>query len=56
MDQSMILYVAIAVFSLMVVGLAMTIWEFSRGEPHQQAETAQREQDSRHSGHGTQRT
>ena len=49
MDQSMILYVAVAVFSLMIVGIALTIWEFSRGEPHQQGESSRREQDSQQS-------
>ena len=55
MDQSMILYVAIGVFSLMIVGLALTVWEFSSGEPHEQAETFRREQDSDRSQHSAQR-
>ena len=37
MDQTLILYTAIGVFTLMVIGLGLTIWEFSRGNPNEQA-------------------
>ena len=44
MDQTMLLYVAVAVFSLMVIGLGLTIWEFSRGSPHKQVESYRSDQ------------
>ena len=37
MDQTLILYTAIGVFTLMVIGLGLTIWEFSRGNPKEQS-------------------
>lgn len=37
MDQTLIFYCAIFVFTLMITGLALTIWEFSRGAPKEQA-------------------
>jgi len=41
MSDSILLLIAVAVFSLMLVGIVLTILEFSRGEP------AQQEQDNR---------
>ena len=46
MDQTMLFYIAIVVFSLMVMGLALTFWEFSRGMPQRQAQATQSGQDS----------
>lgn len=37
MNETLLLYTAIFVFTLMVVGLALTIWEFSRGAPKRQS-------------------
>ena len=42
MDQTLLFYTGIFVFSLMVTGLALTIWEFSRGKPHRQAREARK--------------
>lgn len=39
MDQTLLLYTAIGVFALMITGLVLTIWEFSRGAPKEQART-----------------
>jgi hypothetical protein len=39
MDQIMLLYTAIFVFALMITGLVLTMWEFSRGAPREQADT-----------------
>lgn len=39
MDQTLLLYTAIGVFALMIIGLVLTIWEFSRGAPKEQART-----------------
>ena len=39
MDQTLLLYTAIGVFTLMITGLVLTIWEFSRGAPKEQART-----------------
>jgi hypothetical protein len=44
MDQTMLFYTAIAVFSLMSMGLALTVWEFSRGAPHKQSQAAGNDQ------------
>jgi hypothetical protein len=41
MDHSLLLYTAIFVFTLMAVGLSLTVWEFSRGAPRDQAKTTQ---------------
>ncbi len=38
MDQSLLLYTAIFVFMLMITGLVLTIWEFRRGAPKEQAQ------------------
>lgn len=45
MDQAVLFYVAIVVFSLMIMGLALTFWEFTRGAPHRQAQASRNEQD-----------
>ena len=37
MDQTLHLYTAIGVFALMMIGLGLTFWEFSRGSPKEQA-------------------
>ena len=37
MDPTLLLYTAIGVFALMITGLGLTIWEFSRGAPKAQA-------------------
>ena len=37
MDQTLLLYTAMVVFTLMITGLVLTIWEFSRGAPREQA-------------------
>lgn len=44
MDHTMLFYVAIAVFSLMIMGLALTFWEFARGAPLKQAQASLHEQ------------
>ncbi len=41
MDPVMLFYVAIVVFSLMIMGLVLTFWEFTRGAPHRQAQATQ---------------
>lgn len=56
MDQTMLLYVAIVVFSLMIIGLALTFWEFTRGAPHRQAQASRNEQDRFRSPEARQRT
>ena len=38
MSNTLLLIIAVAVFSLMLVGIALTIFEFSRGEPARQDE------------------
>lgn len=43
MNDSMLLLIAIAVFSLMTIGVVLTVLEFSRGEPRQQEKEARRE-------------
>lgn len=43
MSDTMLLLIAVAVFSLMAIGVVLTILEFSRGEPRQQEEEAERE-------------
>jgi hypothetical protein len=42
MNETLLLYTAVFVFALMVVGLVLTVIEFSRGEPNRQALQAQR--------------
>lgn len=42
MDQTVLFYMGIFVFSLMITGLALTTWEFSRGEPHRQTRDARK--------------
>jgi flagellar basal body-associated protein FliL len=37
MTDSLILAVAIFVFITMLVGLGLTMWEFSKGQPHQES-------------------
>ena len=54
MDQTILFYIAIIVFSLMAMGLALTFWEFSRGAPDRQARAARnprRDAESLHSAH-----
>ena len=36
MTNTMLLYVSIFVFAMMIIGLALTIWEFKNGEPSRQ--------------------
>ena len=36
MSNTMLLLVAVAVFSLMLIGVVLTVLEFSRGEPARQ--------------------
>ncbi len=43
MNDSMFLIVAIIVFALLAIGLALTVFEFRNGEPHQQELEAERE-------------
>lgn len=38
MSDTLLLTVAVAVFSLMLIGLVLTVLEFSRGEPARQEE------------------
>lgn len=38
MNNTMLLLIAVAVFSLMSIGIVLTILEFSRGEPRRQDE------------------
>lgn len=40
MDDNLLLYIAIIVFVLMIVGLALTFLEFRYGAPHQQDKEA----------------
>jgi flagellar basal body-associated protein FliL len=37
MSDSLILVVAIFVFITMLIGLGLTMWEFSKGQPHQES-------------------
>jgi hypothetical protein len=55
MDQTMLFYTAIVVFSLMIVGLALTMWEFSRGAPHKQAQASGSEHESLRPIHSAQK-
>lgn len=41
MSTAMLLYIGIFVFVMMLTGLGLTIREFSRGEPEQQAREAE---------------
>lgn len=41
MSDMTFLTVAIFVFVMMLVGLGLTVWEFSRGQPHREAEEAE---------------
>ena len=43
MSNTMLLYVGVFVFGLMLVGLILTIIEFRHGEPHQQDEQVKAE-------------
>lgn len=43
MSNTLLLVIAVAVFSLMLVGIVLTVLEFSRGEPAQQAEENRRD-------------
>ena len=36
MTNTMLFYVSIFVFLMMIIGLALTIWEFKNGEPSRQ--------------------
>lgn len=38
MSNTLLLVIAVAVFSLMLVGIVLTVLEFSRGEPARQEE------------------
>jgi hypothetical protein len=38
MSNTLLLLVAVAVFSLMLIGIVLTVLEFSRGEPARQEE------------------
>ncbi|NND81852.1 MAG: hypothetical protein HKN50_05415 [Gammaproteobacteria bacterium] len=49
MNPENLLSVAIVVFVLMLVGIALTIVEFRRGEPHDQLEDKSKLRDSPHS-------
>ncbi|MDJ0958042.1 MAG: hypothetical protein QNI91_14340 [Arenicellales bacterium] len=40
MTNTMLLYVSIFVFAMMVIGLVLTMWEFRNGEPSRQASQA----------------
>ena len=42
MSETLLLYTAVFVFTLMAVGLALTIVEFSRGAPKRQSIESQR--------------
>ncbi len=44
MSENMLLFVGIAVFSLMLIGVVLTILEFRFGEPRRQQEEARKEQ------------
>lgn len=50
MSQATLFYVAIIVFMLMLLGLALTVLEFRRGAPKEQIEDPSKIQDSPH-GH-----
>ena len=43
MSQTTLLYIAIAVFVLMLIGLVLTALEFRHGAPHRQEEEARNE-------------
>ena len=36
MSSTMFLFVSIFVFTMMIIGLALTVWEFKNGEPSRQ--------------------
>ena len=55
MDQTLLLYTSIFVFTLMIIGLGLTVWEFSRGSPHRQATASQRRPNGLRPVHATQR-
>lgn len=42
MSNALLLVVAIAIFSLMLIGIVLTVLEFSRGEPARQEEENRR--------------
>lgn len=52
MSNTLLLIIAIAVFSLMLIGVVLTILEFSRGEPARQEKELQREEARKGSGTG----
>lgn len=56
MDQTMLFYTAIVVFSLMSMGLALTVWEFNRGAPHKQAQASEHEQGQTRTLHPAQKS
>ena len=41
MNDSMLLYLGIFVFVMLCIGLGLTYWEFSHGEPHKEQQLAQ---------------
>ncbi|NCF28544.1 MAG: hypothetical protein GWP69_14265 [Gammaproteobacteria bacterium] len=41
MSDTMLFTVAIFVFVMMLIGLGLTVWEFSRGQPHREGELAE---------------
>ncbi len=41
MSDSLILYVAIFVFIMMLTGLALTMWEFRKGQPKREERNAE---------------
>jgi cbb3-type cytochrome oxidase subunit 3 len=43
MSDTGLLTVAIFVFVMMIIGLGLTVWEFSRGQPHREAEEAKKD-------------
>jgi hypothetical protein len=55
MSDTMLLFVGISVFSLMLIGVVLTILEFRFGKPRQQEE-ARKEQASDSAEQGTQYT
>ena len=55
MSDALIFYIAIFVFSLMLIGLVLTILEFRFGEPREQAEENEAEAGANTSNSGRRR-
>lgn len=50
MEDRLLLYIAIIVFALAIIGLVLTVLEFRYGAPHQQDEEAKSRQAEKEAG------